>query len=1039
MTNDFERIKERLDLLSVVTQDTGLKMKGHHLEECPFCQGHECFSIKDQHYKCFQCGAAGDVFNFFEKYCNITTADALKIAAGKAGIELEHQYPKQAKEKAESLQEQIYRIAGDYYHRTMLAADSPGQAWFCQKRGHSLNSLKKLQVGWSDDGLLAYLKSQGISETDVVRYGLARNKDKEGKEIPLKDYFWKNLAIFPVTDHAGTIISFTCKDPQKKYPGLMLQGVKKSWLLNYQAVGKWSDMFLVEGENDIASLIDVGFENVAGTAGEPGQEQIKILKNFCAGKTLYLWFDQDKQKDYKKYSGGAHHINFLYTRLRESTVIIKIIVHPGEANDPDEFIQGLMKEKKTTGEIRTIIKKLKEDAVDPLTWELEMLKQIPDVKERLENFKLRKLPQVLNSVEIMADQEVYIDLAAKAVGISIKAIEDLVNNAADLYRNISERFGAEGGIKKAEPLNLAEFIFRWFTNGAGARFFKTSDKKVWLFYNRKIYEIGNNLDFNTLMQQLTRLAAVEKPGSTVWYFLQNLCNMHGEPVDLMSWMHTDRENDAIYLNLNSSYNKIIRIAPGEEPQVIDNGTNEQSVLLALSPQIRHFEYLQMMSEAEGFAALKRLLMDTTPCDGPQRYFLICWMISTFMMHYQSDRGLLQVIASSKIGKSKVAERISQLFYGESYVGKGTGAAETRVATANPILFLDNVENRNLTLGTVDFLLLLANSSHKPKAKSGSDSEVLYQKLFTMCIITSIEAFPGKIPELVNRTFPLMLEPQYKLHGYMHDEIMREIAKKRGMILSSIFRSIAQEILPRLSERVDWSKYIQTRHSGHDKDRNNEHICTMMIILEALLIHIPWKKDLPVKSQASELLDRWIIYWNEQESQTAISSNTLLTLMDGLAKEVCVKIRGRSKEDLSYQDHPEFSAPYPNYCNETEKAGEGRQVKIYDDPEYLETFFLTEPHEELSEDETEFIENFQRFEVIISSAELFTLLNRYCANQHIRNPFDNPTSLGARISNDKSIMEKGGWEYILFKRDRIQYKKIGGNWYWRFSKKIRAMA
>jgi DNA primase len=502
-------------------------------------------------------------------------------------------------------------------------------------------------------------------------------------------------------------------------------------------------------------------------------------------------------------------------------------------------------------------------------------------------------------------------------------------------------------------------------------------------------------------------------------------------------MHTDRESDTIYLNLNSSHNKIIRIAPNEDPQVVDNGTNEKSVLLALSPQIRHYEYLQTGSEAEGFAALKRLLMDTTPSDGPQRYFTICWMISTFMMHYQSDRGLLQVIASSKIGKSKVAERISQLFYGESYVGKGTGAAETRVATANPILFLDNLENRNLTLGTVDFLLLLANSSHKPKAKSGSDSEVLYQKLFTMCVITSIEAFPGKIPELVNRTFPLLLEPQYKLHGYMHDEIMREILKKRSLILSCILKMIGRQVLPRLSERIDWSKYIQTRYAGHDKDRNNEHICTMMIILEALLEHLPYKKDMSIKNQASELLDRWISYWNEQESQTAISSNTLLTLMDGLAKEVCVKIRGRGK-DLLYQKHPEFSAPYPNYCDESESPGEGREVKIYDDPEYLETFFLTEPYEELSEDETEFIENFQRFEVIISSAELFTLLNRYCANQHIRNPFDNPTSLGARISNDKAIMEKGGWEYIHYKKDRIQYKKIAGNWYWRFSKKIRAM-
>jgi hypothetical protein len=213
---------------------------------------------------------------------------------------------------------------------------------------------------------------------------------------------------------------------------------------------------------------------------------------------------------------------------------------------------------------------------------------------------------------------------------------------------------------------------------------------------------------------------------------------------------------------------------------------------------------------------------------------------------------------------------------------------------------------------------------------------------------------------------------------------------------------------------------------------------MMIILEALLEHIPWKKgEHPVKAQAGEILDRWITTWSEQEAQTAISSNTLLTLMDGLAKEVCIKVRGKG-EELRWQDHQEFAAPYPNYLDDSSPAGDGRLVKVYDDPEYLERFFLTEPHEEPSEEEDEFVENIQRFEVIITAADLFTLLNRYCARQHIRNPFDNPNSLGARISNDRSVMEKAGWEYVRKQKDRLQYKKVGGHYYWRFSKKVRAM-
>ena len=84
MTNDFERIKERLDLLHIITQETGLKMKGQHLEQCPFCGHHDCFSIygNNKRFKCHSCELTGDIFNFIEHFHNLEKAEALKKAAG---------------------------------------------------------------------------------------------------------------------------------------------------------------------------------------------------------------------------------------------------------------------------------------------------------------------------------------------------------------------------------------------------------------------------------------------------------------------------------------------------------------------------------------------------------------------------------------------------------------------------------------------------------------------------------------------------------------------------------------------------------------------------------------------------------------------------------------------------------------------------------------------------------------------------------------------------------------------------------------------
>ncbi|MDA8156268.1 MAG: CHC2 zinc finger domain-containing protein [Actinomycetota bacterium] len=1025
MTDNFARVKAALDLKTVIVNETGLEWGRHHLKECPFCGHQDCFSLVDERgYKCFSCDAHGDVFTFYQKYKNLDLGEALKYGADVAGIEIDEAKPK--KERAETGNEKIFRLAAEHYHRAMAAEGSAGAEWFLKQRGHTRATMEKMRAGWVTNGLLKFLKGQGLTDADVIATGLAVDKDKQDKPIEPKDYYWKG-AVFPVIDHAGKVISFTWKDPEKKIPGLTIRGTQKAFFINYAALGRTNEQIIVEGENDVASLFDIGIENVCGTAGSPGKDQPKLIRNFCSGKTVYLWFDKDHQKkpfDPNKLDGegGAHHIRFLYRALADAEMQVRIIVHPDvdgrQDKDPDDYIQGLLKSGKSVSSARNTVRDLISNAQEPLHWELEQLRLIPDVKQRLEAFKLRKLALGINALKSQADVDVYTDIAAKAMGISLKGVEELVNNSVDLYQHLSELF--RGEIKKADPYVLANYIHKWFLN-ANARFFKTSDARVWLFYQRKIYEIGNNLEFNTLMYKLTRLAAIEKPGTTVWYYLQQICNATGEPVDMMSWMHTNRERDVIFINLNSAHNKIVRITPGEEPAMIDNGTNETAVLLSSSGQIRQFEYMQEENDKAAWAALKELIMDVTPCETPQRYFLLCWAASIFMMNYQGDRALMQVIGGSGTGKSKVAERVSYLIYGENYVGKGSDAADTRVATHNPLVFNDNLENRNLTLAKVDFLLYIANSSHRPKAKSGSDTEVIYQRLNSFEMSTSIEPFPGKYPELINRTCPLVLDSGQRNEGYMHDEVVRAIQKKRNMMLSALFRLLAHEVLPNLDKRQDWSKYLQGKHAGHNKERNNEHICTMLVILQAVLKHIPLPgtKTSPM-IQAMDILDRWIARWQEEAKQTAIASNTLLTFMDGLLNEVCMKMRGKG-DGLKLQPHPDFNDEH---------------VYVYDDPEYIQTFYLTELNPEPDEFGDEL--DFHRFEVIITAKALWTLFNRYCKNQGMRNPFENPISLGARIANDQDVMEDGGWAYIATNPTWKHYKKIHGENYWRFSKKVRRL-
>ena len=1079
MSDDFQRVKAALDILTVIQNKTGLGMKGTFLEQCPFCGGHECFSIlkDEQGYHCFQCPAKGDVHTFYQEYDKLSKADALARAAADAGIELEKPAAaKKIKERTESTTEKIFRLAAEHYHQAALPEDSPARAWFCGpyskdesgkviSRGHRQETLLKLRVGWSEANIAVFLKEQGITEEQIVASGIGVDRNSKDEPIALRDSFWKaGVAVFPVVDHAGGIKSFTAKDPAKEMKNTQLKGSKKEWFINHSALGAFHDTIVCEGENDVASLLDAGIGGAIGTAGQPSKEQIlALIKNFT-NQTIYLWFDQDAQVGFKTDSerlrgkGGASHIRTIYKGLSGEDVNVRVITHPSGApssadfrKDPDDYLQGLFAEGKSPADVKRAIRELMAKAVDPLTWELQQLEnEEGGAAERLSLFDKRELGKAINKKVGVAEKEILVKLAAHNIGISVAAIDDRVTKSTDLLAHLVELYDSEYVMMKRDGLELADVIYKWFNNGAGAKFFKTREGKTFLFYNRRQYEIGNNNDFNALMMQLTKLTVIDKPGNKVWHCLTNFCTLQGALVDMMSWIHTDRTADTIYLNLNSEYNKIVRIEPGKEPQMIENGTNEKSVLLSSSSQIQPFEYKPNTSEAEGFTRLKTLLMDTIPASIDQRYFYLGWGISIFMMHYQSDRGLMQVIGSSGLGKSKVAERLSQLLYGAPYVGKGTGASETRVATNNPIVFLDNLENRNLILATVDFLLFLANSANKPKAKAGSDTEVLYQKLNAFGMCTGIEPFPGKYPELINRTWPLILEPKYKSSGYMHDATMGEIRKDRDMMLSAIFKTLAHKVLPKLEpkqaggdRRRFWSQYLQTTHPGHNKERNNEHLCTIIVIIEAVLEYLPIDAKLPIEKQMQLLVDKWVNYHEDQAKQSELTSSTLVNLMDGLAQEIVVKIRGRRDGhrdgDLSYQPHPEFErraiAGWP----------EGRpvEVKAFHDPEYITTFFLTRtykaPPKEGDNDAWLEDDKVQRLEFILTSGELHTLFHLYCKRLGSKNPYDNPTSLGSRIANDRKIMYQAGWEYVQGDNPEKQtFKRKGGYDYWRFSKVINAI-
>ncbi len=340
--NNFETVKASLPIGQLAAHYNS-QVKQKFLEPCPCCNHKGCCSFDEVKgvFKCFSCEAKGSVIDMIMAVDNCTDVEALKRGAEIAGVELEQSQKTERVQPQETEKQRMYRLTAAFYERAMAEPGCKGKEWFCGTRGHKEVVLKRMRVGWAPagGGLIPYLEEQGFKVDTIIKFGLASNTRKEKTVDPYEWY--RGVAVFPIVDHDGHVIAFTAKDPEKKNVASFMRGPKGAWFINHAALGRYDELIVVEGENDVASLMDAGFPNVIGTAGGPTLEQIKLIRNFCSGATLFTWFDKDPGRDPRKKSGGG----IQYTRkiiegLKDDNIEVKVIVHPGSTKDADEYLRG---------------------------------------------------------------------------------------------------------------------------------------------------------------------------------------------------------------------------------------------------------------------------------------------------------------------------------------------------------------------------------------------------------------------------------------------------------------------------------------------------------------------------------------------------------------------------------------------------------------------------------------------------------------------------------------------------------------------------
>ena len=186
----IQEIKDRLDAVSVIGRYVQLKKSGNSYRGlCPFhSEKTPSFHVFPQTntWKCFGCGAGGDIFTFVEKRENLPFPDVLRMLAKEAGVPLQETRPEIRNARQRLLD--IHSAATSFFQKNLLLGPEGMRAReYLARRGISQESIEQFQLGFAQDGweyLINHLQSQGFSLDEIVKAGLAIPRESGGGRKP---------------------------------------------------------------------------------------------------------------------------------------------------------------------------------------------------------------------------------------------------------------------------------------------------------------------------------------------------------------------------------------------------------------------------------------------------------------------------------------------------------------------------------------------------------------------------------------------------------------------------------------------------------------------------------------------------------------------------------------------------------------------------------------------------------------------------------------------------------------------------------------
>ena len=339
---DFkDQLKASVDIVKVVGEYVRLRKSGvsRYTGLCPFHnEKTPSFSVHAGHqfYKCFGCGASGDVLKFVMEMEHVSFPEALKLLAERNGIPM----PKRAEysdpeTRLRAAVHQINELAQEAFREHLIGLAGAEARRYLEKRGVTPEVSAQFGLGYADRSgrfLLRALERHQFTAEQMEHSGLF-GKREDGS---FYDRF-RNRLMFPIYNESGKVIAFGGRalDPgdEPKYLNSAESPIYKKSAVLYnmhrakEGIRKADRTVLVEGYMDAIGVSAAGVREVVASCGTAlTTQQVQALRRHS--DKIVVNFDPD--------TAGANAAERSINLLLDENMHVRIVQLEGGL-DPDEY------------------------------------------------------------------------------------------------------------------------------------------------------------------------------------------------------------------------------------------------------------------------------------------------------------------------------------------------------------------------------------------------------------------------------------------------------------------------------------------------------------------------------------------------------------------------------------------------------------------------------------------------------------------------------------------------------------------------------